>query len=91
MDASTAIDMARQAIMTTAILISPALVIALVVGCAMSLLQAVTQVQDQAISFIPKLLAVATTILLCLPWMVEYLVQYARQVIIQIPDTILGG
>jgi len=91
MDASTAIDMARQAIMTTAILISPALVIALVVGCAMSLLQAVTQVQDQAISFIPKLLAVAAAIVLCLPWMVEYFVQYARQVITNIPATILGG
>ena len=91
MDAFTAIDMARQAILTTAILISPALAIALIVGCAMSLLQAVTQVQDQAISFIPKLLAVAATILLCLPWMVEYFVQYARQVIIHIPETILGG
>ena len=91
MDASTAVDMARQAIMTTAILISPALAIALIVGCAMSLLQAVTQVQDQAISFIPKLLAVAATILVCLPWMVEYFVQYARQVITRIPETILGG
>ena len=91
MDASTAVDMARQAIMTTAILISPALAIALIVGCAMSLLQAVTQVQDQAISFIPKLLAVAATILVCLPWMVEYFVQYARQVIKNIPETILGG
>ena len=91
MDSSAAIDMARQAIVTTAILISPALGIALIVGCAMSLLQAVTQVQDQAISFIPKLLAVAATILLCLPWMVEYFVQYARQLITNIPYTLLGG
>ena len=91
MDASAAVDMARQAIITTGVLIAPALVMALLVGSAMSLLQAVTQVQDQTISFIPKLLVVAATVVLCLPWMLDYFLQYARHVISQIPFTLFGG
>ena len=54
MDSSVAIDIARQALVTTIILVGPTLFVALVVGCVMSLLQAVTQVQDQAISFVPN-------------------------------------
>ncbi len=91
MDSFATIDGARQAIMVTGVLVAPALAVALIVGCVTSLLQAVTQIQDQTISFVPKLFAVAVTVLVCLPWMLEYFVEYARQVISHIPETILGG
>ena len=53
------VDMMREAVIIGGVLVAPALITALVVGVVMSLLQAVTQVQDQAISFVPKLIVVA--------------------------------
>ena len=91
METYLAIDMARQAIVTTAVLVAPALLIALLVGCITGVLQAATQIQDQSISFVPKLLAIGGTILLCLPWMVEYFLGFARHVITNISLTSLGG
>lgn len=91
MDTSTTIDLARQAILTTAVLVAPVLLVGLVVGIVMSLLQAITQVQDQAISFVPKLLAIGATLLVCLPWMMDYFADYFREVITQLPLTMVGG
>jgi flagellar biosynthetic protein FliQ len=91
MDASGAIDVASQAVVTAAVLVAPALAVALLVGCLTSVLQAVTQVQDQTISFVPKLFAVAAAVMVCLPWMLDYFVQYAREVIMHIPQTLGGG
>ena len=91
MDTSNLLDVVRQAFITTAVLLGPAVIVAMLVGIFMSLLQAVTQVQDQAISFVPKLVVVGVVLLVLMPWMTEYYVQYARDVIIQIPDNVFGG
>ena len=71
MDGMNIIDLARQAGLSTGILVAPILIVALAVGVLMSVLQAVTQVQDHAISFIPKLLAIGCVLLLFMPWMTE--------------------
>ena len=91
MDTSILLDIIRQAFVTTAILLGPAVVVALLVGVFMSLVQAVTQVQDQAISFVPKLVIVGVVLLVLMPWMTEFYVQYAREVILQIPENVFGG
>ena len=80
------IDLLRQALLTTALLVAPALVTALMVGIVTGVLQAITQVQDQTISYVPKLLAVAAALLMCLPWMIEHVVEYAREIITVVPS-----
>lgn len=83
--------MMREAVIIGGVLAAPALITALVVGVVMSLLQAVTQVQDQAISFVPKLIVVAAVVLVMVPWMTEYFVAYAREAILRIPESFHGG
>ena len=91
MDSEVIIDITRQAFLTTAILAGPVLGVALLFGTLMSLLQTVTQVQDQSISFVPKLVVVSLLLLALMPWMTDYYVEYAREAIRQIPAVVLGG
>ena len=91
MDAMHIIDLARQAGLSTGILVAPVLMVALIVGVLMSVLQAVTQVQDHAISFIPKLFAIGCVLLLCMPWMADYFVELMADSIRQIPSIVFGG
>ena len=67
------LDVARDAIYTLIVVASPIMVVGLVVGVAISLLQALTQIQEMTISFIPKILAIFVTLLLALPFMAERL------------------
>ncbi len=67
------LDVARDAIYTLIIVASPVMIVGLVVGVAISLLQALTQIQEMTISFIPKILAVFLSLLIALPFMAEKL------------------
>ncbi|MBF0624299.1 MAG: flagellar biosynthesis protein FliQ [Magnetococcales bacterium] len=72
-----------------ALLISaPMLLTALVVGITISLLQAVTQIQEMTLTFIPKILATLFALMLTLPWMIQKLVDYFRGLLESIPDLI---
>jgi flagellar biosynthetic protein FliQ len=75
-----AVDMTRRALLITLELSLPVLVAGMVVGFLVSLLQAVTQIQEQTLSFIPKMLAVAATLFLTLPWILSVLVDYTREI-----------
>ncbi len=72
--------MTRRALIITLELSLPVLAVGMVVGFVVSLLQAVTQIQEQTLSFIPKILAVAATLFLTLPWMLNVLVDYTREI-----------
>src|SRR5690606_32504885 len=63
------VDLARNAIMTAMLLAGPLLIVALGTGLVISVVQAVTQIQEQTLSFVPKLFAVAAVFLFALPWM----------------------
>lgn len=91
MDASQAIEIGREAIMTGLIIVAPILLIGILVALGVGLLQAVTQVQDQTISFVPKIIAMVAALAFCLPWLIERLVEYSRLLITNIPATIMGG
>jgi flagellar biosynthesis protein FliQ len=67
------LDVARDAIYTLIIVASPVMMVGLVVGVAISLLQALTQIQEMTISFIPKILAIFLSLLIALPFMAEKL------------------
>lgn len=71
-------DVAREAIWVMLKIGAPAVLVALVTGVAVSLVQAVTQVQEQTLSFVPKLVAVLVTIVLTVPFAVISLRAFAQ-------------
>lgn len=82
------VDLARNMIMTAALIASPMLVVALAVGLLVSIIQAVTQIQEQTLSFVPKLVAVAVTFIIALPWIIQLMVRYTSELFRSIPSLI---
>ena len=68
MDPASTIDFARTAIMVLLEIIAPSMLTALVVGLGIGLLQAVTQIQEQTLVFVPKIVAIFLVLLLALPF-----------------------
>ena len=64
----------------------PLLVAGLLVGLVISVFQAVTQIQEQTLTFIPKILATAAVIIVAGPWMLDQLVVYAQELYLSIPE-----
>jgi len=73
------LDLARQALTISAKLALPILAVALVIGTVISLLQAVTQVQEMTLTFVPKVLAIAAVLLVSGGWMLNELVEFTRR------------
>ena len=82
------VDLARNAIMLSLLVAGPMLVVALGVGLVVSIIQAVTQIQEQTLSFVPKLLAVAAVFLVGLPWMIQLLVKYTTELFRSLPSLV---
>jgi flagellar biosynthetic protein FliQ len=71
MTGAEVMDVARDAIETLLIVASPLMLVGLVVGVAVSLLQALTQIQESTLVFIPKILAIFLAMLIALPFMAD--------------------
>ncbi len=82
------VDLARNAIMLALMLAGPLLLVALGVGLIISVIQTVTQIQEQTLSFVPKLLAVAAAFLVALPWMIQLLVKYTTELFRSLPSLV---
>jgi flagellar biosynthetic protein FliQ len=82
------VDLARNMIMTALLIASPMLVVALAVGLVVSIIQAVTQIQEQTLSFVPKLVAVAVTFIIALPWIIQIMVKYTSELFRSLPSLI---
>ena len=67
------LDIAREAILTLVVVSAPVMLVGLAVGVAISLLQALTQIQEMTLAFVPKILAIFMALLLALPFMAEKL------------------
>ncbi|MCX5767520.1 MAG: flagellar biosynthesis protein FliQ [Gemmatimonadetes bacterium] len=80
------VDLARNALLLAASLAGPMLLVALIVGLIISILQAVTQIQEQTLAFVPKLTAVAMVFLIGLPWMIQTAVRYTAELLRSIPN-----
>jgi len=75
------VDIGREALYTMLVVASPMLGFGLVVGVVVSIIQAVTQVNEMTLTFIPKIVAVSMAIALFLPWIIRMLVGYtSRQI-----------
>ncbi|MBI3791867.1 MAG: flagellar biosynthesis protein FliQ [Gemmatimonadetes bacterium] len=79
------VDLARRAMLMALALGGPLLLVALVVGLLISILQAVTQVQEQTLAFVPKLVAVGLVFLIGLPWMLQLAVNFTSELFRSLP------
>ena len=85
MSTEAAVHLTTQALYMVLLLSMPMLLVALVVGVIISLLQAVTQIQEMTLTFVPKIIAVFVTLVVAAPWMTEKLVTFTRHLIEAIP------
>jgi len=79
-------ELGRQALETTLIVAAPILGVCLVVGLAVSVLQAMTQLNEATLTFVPKVLAVFAAIVMFMPWMLGVLTSFMTQVFLNIPN-----
>jgi flagellar biosynthesis protein FliQ len=87
MTGAEVLDVARDAVWTIVVVSSPLMIVGLVVGVAISLVQALTQIQEQTLVFVPKILAIFLTLLLALPFMADHLHSH----MMRISSRIIGG
>lgn len=85
MEPQAAIDLAREALLVGLKVAAPLLLTGLVAGLVIGLLQAMTQVQEPTVAFVPKLLLMVLALALTLPWLLGQLVEYSRELISEIP------
>ncbi|MDX8362239.1 MULTISPECIES: flagellar biosynthesis protein FliQ [Bacillaceae] len=80
MDAQTVISLAQSGVYTVLIVSGPLLLLALGVGLAVSIFQATTQIQEQTLAFIPKIVAVFIGLVVFGPWMLSRMISYTYEI-----------
>jgi len=80
-----ALALSNQMLWTVLLIASPVLGLAMLVGLIVSIFQVVTQIQEMSLTFIPKIITVALTLISFGPWMLRTLIEYAHTVISNIP------
>jgi flagellar biosynthetic protein FliQ len=88
MNPQDAVDLGREALHMALLVGAPVLLSGLAVGLVVGLLQAITQVQEQTVSFVPKLVAMVLVLSLTLPWLISQMVDYSHALIANIPNTL---
>ena len=78
MTGAEVLDVARDAIVTLLLVASPLMLIGLVVGVAISLVQALTQIQEMTLTFVPKILVIFVSLLVLMPFMLGTLVDFTQ-------------
>lgn len=86
MNIESAIDLFRLTITNALLLVSPILVTAMAIGLVISLVQAVTSLQEQTLSFVPKLVAVGVVLLLSAGWLIRTLMEFTVSMINRFPE-----
>ncbi len=87
MSGNEVLDVARDAIWTIVLVSSPLMLVGLIVGVAISLVQALTQIQEMTLVFVPKIIAMFVTLLLALPFMADLLNSH----MLRLSSRIAGG
>ena len=91
MSTDVVISLATQAMNLAFKVAMPLLLVGLVVGLVISVFQAVTQIQEQTLTFIPKIVAMGLVLLVAGPWMLSEVITYTQQLYTSIPTMIDGG
>jgi len=79
MEPGDAVDLVRHALVLALTISAPMLLCGLVVGIIVSLIQAITQIQEQTLTFIPKIAAMVAAAIVLMPWTSQRLLEYARE------------
>lgn len=78
METGAAVDLVREALVGSLMIGTPVLLAGMITGLVIGLFQALTQIQDQTVSFVPKILAMAIVMMVCLPWLIDRMVEITR-------------
>ena len=84
MDTSTAVSLGRQVLLESLVLMAPILGVALVVGLLISFVQALTSLQEQTVTMVPKLLALTGALFFLTPWILRQLVDFAQKLLLNL-------
>jgi flagellar biosynthesis protein FliQ len=87
-DQDTVINLATKAMTLAVEVAGPMLLVGLVIGLVVSIFQAVTSIQEQSMTFIPKIIGIGVIIVVLGPWMLDQLVNYAQNLYGSIPSLI---
>jgi flagellar biosynthetic protein FliQ len=90
MNQDTVVNLASQAMSLSLKIAGPLLLVALVAGLVVSILQAVTQIQEQSLTLIPKIVGIAAVVVVLGPWMLGQLIAYTTALYTSIP-TMVGS
>jgi flagellar biosynthetic protein FliQ len=88
MDTGTVVDIAQRALLIVIYVAAPMLGLSLIVGVAISIFQATTQIQEQTLTFVPKIIAVIAAIAVFGSWMLRILINYTQDLYININNYI---
>jgi len=88
MTPTTVIEIGRQAVEVTLLISAPLFIAALVTGLLVSVFQAATQINENTLSFVPKLVVIFITLLIAGPWMITLMTDYMRRLFEGIPGMI---
>jgi flagellar biosynthetic protein FliQ len=88
MNPDTIMTVGGRALEVTLMIAAPLLIVALVTGLIIGAFQAATSINEQTLSFIPKLIAISATLVIAGPWMLKVLVSYTRELFESIPSLI---
>lgn len=90
MDADTVIELGRQALWTALLVGAPILLVGVAIGLLTGVLQTLTQVQDQTVAFVPKVVGMVLALAVSLPWLLHLLMDYSRELFENIPRMVMG-
>ena len=82
------VEIGREALTVTLLVAAPMLLFGLVVGLVISIFQAVTQINEMTLTFVPKILAVALALMIFLPWMINMMTDFSRHMFALIPSLV---
>jgi flagellar biosynthetic protein FliQ len=82
------IGMAVETIKVTLLISAPMLLVGLIIGLAISIFQAVTQIQEMTLVFVPKIVAVLIALIISLPWMLNIMITYTENILANFPTYI---
>ena len=88
MNVETAVEMSRAALILSLKIGAPIMLTAVAVGLLISILQAVTQLQDQTLSFVPKIIAMMLALLFVLPWLLAQMIDYSTGIFQNVPGNL---
>lgn len=84
MEVGTVMDIAIRTMMTAIMVAAPILLVSIVVGLAVSIFQATTHIQEQTLTFVPKVLAILGVLIIFGPWMLTVLIEFIQELFLNI-------